>query len=71
MPYTSLLNVGSKYLLSTSNATRGPYVPILHNISRPTPPAVGSSGLVGYGPIDPVSQPLAFSWVTTQQPILV
>ena len=43
-------------------------MPILHNISQPTPPAKGSSGHVGYGPLGTTSQPPTFSWVPPQQP---
>ena len=61
----SIPNVGNQYFPSTSYATRGPYVPTLQNIARPTPPVVVPIGTTGYGY---VSQPPASAWVQHQQP---
>ena len=61
----SLSSVWIQSLPSTSYGTRGSYVPILHNISKTTPPATRSSGTAGYGPISQLS---ASAWFQPQKP---
>ena len=68
MPPMALSNVGSQFLPPTSHTVRGFYVPVLHNVPQPTPPAVGSGGHVGYDPIGPTLHPTTFDWVPPQQP---
>ena len=65
MPSMSFPNVGSQSLPPMSYVDRGPYVPILHNISRPTPLVEGCSGPTSNVH---VSQPPASAWVQPQQP---
>ena len=63
MPSMNFLNaVGNQYFPSMSYTIRSPYVPILHNISRTTPPVVGFSGY------DHVPQPPAYSSAQPQYP---
>ena len=60
-----LLNRRSQFLPPTSHTNRGSYVPILHNISQPNPPVVGSIGPIDYGH---ASQTLAYAWAQPQHP---
>ena len=55
IPSMGFSSIRSQVLPHTSHTSRGPYVPFLHNISKPTPPAVGSGGPAGYGPIGSTS----------------
>ena len=71
MPLMDFPNTGSHFLSPTSHTGRGSYVDILHNIPQPTPPAVRSTGHVGYHTIGPASQPPTSAWVPPQQTILV
>ena len=68
MPSMVLLNLRSQFLPPTSLAVGGTYVPILHNVSNPTPPTVGSSGPTSHGPIGPIFPLPTSSWVPPQQP---
>ena len=58
-------NIGNQYFPSTSYTNGQPYIPVLHNTTRPTPPVVGPSGTTGYGPM---SQPPASAWVQLEKP---